>query len=621
MTAVAELEHFCGRNSRYFNTVRYHPSQPETLVYTAAATIIIEDVNDPHKQGFLHGHDADVSALDISLNGKLVASGQVASPGKKGALAPVIVWDFDRRELYMDFSGLAHSVLSLSFAPDGRFLVGTGANQMIFVWDVSSGEVVYSRRTESPCMLTLWGPIMEPTNGGRYPSYMLCTAYDNQILKHQMAFDIRSMSYALSSEPMSFPSSGLQRKHICGLIQGDFLVTGTSAGDLCVFSLKTNVFRTSMPICNNGATSLARVGDIIYVAGGDGRIKAVRGSDTQWDVLAENMLEVGLVALTPSADGAELVAGTRNGKLYRLLTSDLTATVQAVVHTDKVTDVAFGSSSNVVCTCSEAGEVFLMDLSDYMPIMSASCKSPARAATMAASGQEVIAGYDDGFIRAWSSQGDNNLLWQVQAHRGGVTALRESPDYVVSGGADAAVRFWRRGSRELLTSFSNHRKPVSDLHLDRAAAHLVHSSSEDKMVITYDLKHNKPLVTHITQTGSVTGLSQRHDHEQEVVSCALDGKLLFWDVDYANPTGALEAPQDGPAVRFRCCDVSPSGRYIVAGSEDCRIFVYDLVTCSCIQESMAHSAEVTKVRWSPDQKQIVSCGKDGCVIVWNFFEM
>eukprot|EP00971_Amphidinium_carterae_P172147 3413170-Amphidinium_carterae.1 len=48
------------------------------------------------------------------------------------------------------------------------------------------------------------------------------------------------------------------------------------------------------------------------------------------------VMGVGLVALTPSADGAELVAGTRNGKLYRLLTSDLTATVQAVVHTDKV---------------------------------------------------------------------------------------------------------------------------------------------------------------------------------------------------------------------------------------------------------------------------------------------
>eukprot|EP00439_Symbiodinium_sp_Y106_P014950 s7979_g2.t1 len=28
-----------------------------------------------------------------------------------------------------------------------------------------------------------------------------------------------------------------------------------------------------------------------------------------------------------------------------------------------------------------------------------------------------------------------------------------------------------------------------------------------------------------------------------------------------------------------------------------------------------------QVRWSPDQKQIISAGKDGCIIVWNFFEL
>ena len=88
-------------------------------------------------------------------------------------------------------------------------------------------------------------------------------------------------------------------------------------------------------------------------------------------VLAENVLEAGvtvmpcffaeqqlspsqaccvcLQALTPSADGAELIAGTRsmlswrsvqavnprcrNGKMWRLLSSDLTATLQSASHT------------------------------------------------------------------------------------------------------------------------------------------------------------------------------------------------------------------------------------------------------------------------------------------------
>lgn len=617
-SAVVELEHFIGYGGKHLNTVRYHPTEAETLIYSAASAIIIENVNDPHKQEFLRGHDNDVSSIDLSLNGKLLASGQLGSPFRKGAVAPVVVWDFDNRSRYIDFNGLAHSVLCVRFSPDGRFLVATGANQMIFVWDVSTGEVVYNRRTESPCFLGVWGPILDLS--GRYPSYQLCTTYDSQVLYHVMKFDMRSMCYTLDSDAMQFPPSGLQRKHICGMINGDFLITGTSAGDLCVFNIKTKVFRTALPVCNNGVTSMAQHGEMLFVAGGDGRIKALRGFDIQWDVLAENVLESGVVALTPSADGAELIAGSRNGKMWRLLSSDLTGTLQSASHTGEVTDIAFGPRSDVVCTVSDTGEVFLLDLSDYMPITSATAKSPVRSAVFAGDG-EILAAYDDGYIRAWSSEkGVSKQLWQMNCHRQGVTCVRASPHFVVTGGGDCAVRFWHRKSREMLSSFQNHRKPVADLVLDEVSPHVVHSASEDKLVVTYDLKQNKALVQHTSMGGNITSISQRKDHDNEVVSCAQDGKLLFWDVDYPDPTGCIEGPPD-VLVRLRCCEVSPNGRYIAAGSDDARMYIYDLVSCQCIQECEGHSGGVTQVRWSPDQKQLISAGKDGCVIVWNFFEL
>merc|ERR1711972_1053627 len=107
----------------------------------------------------------------------------------------------------------------------------------------------------------------------------------------------------------------------------------------------------------------------------------------------------------------------------------------------------------------------------------------------------------------------------------------------------------------------NHRKPVSDIVLDNMTPQLVHSGSEDKLVVTYDLKQTKTLVQHFSQHSSVTGLSQRKDREHEIVSSSLDGKILFWDVDYADPTGCLESPS-GMVLRLCCCAVSPSGRYI-----------------------------------------------------------
>lgn len=615
--ASAELEHFCGYGGKHLNTVRYHPIQAETLIYTAAAAIIIENVNDPHKQEFLRGHDNEVSALDVSQNGKLVASGQLGSPGRKGDLAPVVVWDFEKRQSFIEFSGLAHAVLCVKFSPDGRFLVATGADQTIYVWDVSTGEVVYHRRTESACYMVVWGA----QSAGRYPSYELCTAYDSQVLVHTLSFDVSGMCYRLKSEAVQLPSSGLQRKHISGIVQDGFLVTGTTAGDMCVFNLASKVFRTSLPVCNNGVSSLAYSGEVLYAAGGDGRVKAFRGQDAHWDVLAENVLEGGIVALTASCDSAELVAGCRNGKLWRLLSSDLTATLQAATHTGEVTDIAFGTSSEAVATISAGGEVFYLDLSDYMPIMSACVKSAARSAVFTTTTGEILVGYDDGFVRAWPSQERGSAQrprWELQAHRGGVTAVRENRDFIVTGGTDFAVRFWHRTTRELLTSFTNHRRPVADLHIDQATPHLVHSGSEDKLLVTYDFKQNRPLVTHSTQDSSITGLSQRKDGEREMVTTSLDGKLLFWDVDYADATACLEC---SPGLRLRCCEVSPSGRYIVAGADDARLYIYDLMSNTCIQVCEGHVGGVTHARWSPDQKQIVSAGRDGCVIVWNFFEV
>ena len=81
--------------------------------------------------------------------------------------------------------------------------------------------------------------------------------------------------------------------------------------------------------------------------------------------------------------------------------------------------------------------------------------------------------------------------------------------------------------------------------------HLVHSGSEDKLVVTYDLKANRPMGQHTTQHSSVTGLSQRKDLEHEVVTSTLDGKLLFWDADHADATDGCDSPAGQPPEQKR----------------------------------------------------------------------
>jgi len=78
MTApVCELEHVIGFTGKHPSSLRLHPTHESGLVYALGATVVLGDVTDPHEQIFLLGHTADVTCIDVSRSGSLVASGQM----------------------------------------------------------------------------------------------------------------------------------------------------------------------------------------------------------------------------------------------------------------------------------------------------------------------------------------------------------------------------------------------------------------------------------------------------------------------------------------------------------------------------------------------------------------
>ena len=82
---------------------------------------------------------------------------------------------------------------------------------------------------------------------------------------------------------------------------------------------------------------------------------------------------------------------------------------------------------------------------------------------------------------------------------------------------------------------------------------------------------NRPMEQHTTQHSSVTGLLQRKDLEHEVVTSTLDGKLLFWDADYADATDCCDSPAGQPPEQMR------DGRLAV------RARAHDHPAASCVE--------------------------------------
>jgi hypothetical protein len=70
------MEHSIGYNAKYSDTVRYHPTEKDTLIYPIGGLLVIENLHDKSKQQFLRGHDMEISAIAISNSGKIIATGQ-----------------------------------------------------------------------------------------------------------------------------------------------------------------------------------------------------------------------------------------------------------------------------------------------------------------------------------------------------------------------------------------------------------------------------------------------------------------------------------------------------------------------------------------------------------------
>ena len=98
-----------------------------------------------------------------------------------------------------------------------------------------------------------------------------------------------------------------------------------------------------MPISSNGLMSIALVDDFIYVGGGDGKIKKMSIAGGKWNLTHEAQLDSRVMSISISNDKKELICGTSGGKLYRMLTNDLSFMLHTDAHTGCINDLAFSS--------------------------------------------------------------------------------------------------------------------------------------------------------------------------------------------------------------------------------------------------------------------------------------
>ncbi|KAG8126245.1 hypothetical protein E2320_021394 [Naja naja] len=262
---------------------------------------------------------------------------------------------------------------------------------------------------------------------------------------------------------------------------------------------------------------------------------------------------------------------------------------------------------------------------------------PVLSLAISSNGEQCFSGGIDATIQWWNMPSPNvdpydtyepNVLaGTLIAHTDAVWDLAYSgiKNHLLSCSADGSVRLWNPPEKvTCICTYNGNREygiPTSVDFIGCDPAHMVTSFSTGNTVI-YDLETSQSLVMLSSQTDS--GL-QSSNHINRVVSHPTlpvtitaheDRHIKFFD----NKTGKMIHSMVAHLDAVTSLAVDPNGIYLMSGSHDCSIRLWNLDSKTCVQEITAHRKKLDEsiydVAFHPSKAYIASAGADALAKVF-----
>ncbi|CAG2163425.1 unnamed protein product [Oppiella nova] len=188
-------------------------------------------------------------------------------------------------------------------------------------------------------------------------------------------------------------------------------------------------------------------------------------------------------------------------------------------------------------------------------------------------------------LLVWEWESESFILKQ-SGYSTGVTNLCQSiaysPDATIlaSGGTDGKVKIWNTFSGFCISTFNEHKGPVTALEFVPG-------------------KNGKVLI-----------------------SASLDGCVKAFDLNRYRNFRTLTAPSESKPAQFISLAVDQlGGDFIACGSQNMfEIFLWSLQTGRLLESLSGHESPVSGLKFSPTSNTLVSCSWDQTIRIWGLFE-
>eukprot|EP01135_Chromosphaera_perkinsii_P002775 Nk52_evm143s226 gene=Nk52_evmTU143s226 len=263
----------------------------------------------------------------------------------------------------------------------------------------------------------------------------------------------------------------------------------------------------------------------------------------------------------------------------------------------------------------------------------------------------------DNVLDSFGSQDDSHIPLDLRprSHNFSAFSIKFSKDSseILAGCVDDSIYIYSLGARKRVLKIPGHDDDVNAVAFgDDHNSNLIYSGSDDKLIKVWDRRllnerSPKPVGVLVGHHEGITYIDSKGDG-RFLISNSKDQSIKLWDIrwmrngketphrtphtgwDYRRSayrpgSGAKALKEDTSLMTFKGhavlqtlvrCRFSPAStgqRYIVSGSNDGGVYVYDILTGKLASRFFPHSANCRDISWHPDENFIFSTSWDGTV--------
>nr|XP_019597533.1 PREDICTED: striatin isoform X3 [Rhinolophus sinicus] len=366
------------------------------------------------------------------------------------------------------------------------------------------------------------------------------------------------------------------------------------------------------------------------------------------DEALENELGLGeLAGLTVANEADSLTYDIANNKDALRKTWNPKFTLRS--HFDGIRALAFHPIEPVLITASEDHTLKMWNLQKTAPAKKSTSldvepiytfrahKGPVLCVVMSSSGEQCYSGGADGLIQGWNTTNPNIdpydsydpsvLRGPLLGHTDAVWGLAYSAAHqrLLSCSADGTLRLWNTTEvAPALSVFNDNQElgiPASVDLVSSDPSHMVASFSKGYTSI-FNMETQQRILTLEsnldTTANSSCQINRVISHPTLPISITAheDRHIKFYD----NNTGKLIHSMVAHLEAVTSLAVDPNGLYLMSGSHDCSIRLWNLESKTCIQEFTAHRKKfeesIHDVAFHPSKCYIASAGADALAKVF-----